>query len=130
MVKDQNALMAQMTLSLEEPSVPRVYLNKLISGRRKILQLLTKKIESQLRANHKANADGEKTFAPIVKLFNPYGVGTWYLSELDDNDIAFGYCNLGYETELGYVDLNELKSMVLPFGGKVERDLYWSGDIQ
>lgn len=94
------------------------------------MQLLTKKIESQLRANHKANADGEKTFAPIVKLFNPYGVGTWYLSELDDNDIAFGYCNLGYETELGYVDLNELKSMVLQFGGRIERDLYWSGNIK
>ena len=95
------------------------------------MQLLTKKIESQLRANHKANADGEKTFAPIVKLFNPYGVGTWYLSELDDNDIAFGYCNLGYETELGYVSLDELKNMKLvPFGGKIERDLYWNGEVQ
>ena len=94
------------------------------------MQLLTKKIESQLRANHKANTDGMETYEPIVKLFNPYGVGTWYLSELDDNDIAFGYFNLGYETELGYVDLNELKSMVLPFGGKIERDLYWSGEIK
>jgi hypothetical protein len=95
------------------------------------MELLTKKIESQLRANHKANADGEKTFEPIVKLFNPYGVGTWYLSELDDNDIAFGYCNLGYETELGYVDLNELKNIVLkPFGGKIERDLHWNGEIK
>ena len=55
------------------------------------MQLLTKKIESQLRANHKANEDGTKCFKPIVKLFNPYGVGTWYLSELDDNDIAFGH---------------------------------------
>ena len=95
------------------------------------MQLLTKKIENQLRANHKANTNGEKTFAPIVKLFNPYGVGTWYLSELDDNDIAFGYCNLGYETELGYVSLDELKNMKLaPFGGKIERDLYWNGEIQ
>ena len=95
------------------------------------MELLTKKIESQLRANHKANKDRTKSFKPVVKLFNPYGVGTWYLSELDDNDIAFGQCNLGYETELGYVCLNELKNMKLkPFGGKIERDLYWSGDIQ
>lgn len=94
------------------------------------MQLLTKKIESQLRANYKANENGKRTFSPIVKLFNPYGVGTWYLSELDENDIAYGYCNLGYETELGYVDLNELKSMTLQFGGKIERDLYWSGGIQ
>ena len=95
------------------------------------MELLTKEIESQLRSNHKANKNGDKTFAPIVKLFNPYGVGTWYLSELDDNDIAFGHCNLGYETELGYVDLNELKNIVLkPFGGKIERDLHWNGEIK
>ena len=95
------------------------------------MQLLTKKIESQLRANHKANKDGTKSFKPIVKLFNPYGVGTWCLSELDDNDIAFGQCNLGYETELGYVSLDELKNMILaPFGGKIERDLYWNGEVQ
>ena len=54
------------------------------------MELLTKEIETKLRANHKANKDGTKSFHPIVKLFNPYGVGTWYLSELDDNDIAFG----------------------------------------
>ena len=95
------------------------------------MELLTKEIETKLRANHKANKDGTKSFHPIVKLFNPYGVGTWYLSELDDNDIAFGQCNLGYETELGYVSLDELKNLKCkPFGGGIERDLHWDGEIK
>ena len=95
------------------------------------MELLTKEIETKLRANHRANKAGTKSFHPIVKLFNPWGVGTWYLSELDDNDIAFGQCNLGYETELGYVSLDELKNLKCkPFGGGIERDLYWNGEIK
>ena len=53
------------------------------------------------------------------------------MSELDDNDIAFGHCNLGYDTELGYVSLDELKNLKCkPFGGGIERDLYWDGEIK
>ena len=89
------------------------------------MELLTKEIETQLRANHKANKDGTKSFHPIVKLFNPWGVGTWYLSELDDNDIAYGHCNLGYETELGYVSLDELKNLKC-----IDRDLHGDGEIK
>ncbi|MEA2079594.1 MAG: DUF2958 domain-containing protein, partial [Pseudomonadota bacterium] len=34
---------------------------------------------------------------PVVKLFTPDGSATWLLTELDpdDNDIAFGLCDLG-----------------------------------
>ena len=67
-------------------------------------------------------------FPPVVKLFNPVGTGTWYLSELDDQDIAFGLCDLGHP-EWGYVDLNELKSLKLPFGLGIERDIHWNGKI-
>ena len=39
--------------------------------------------------NHKAQ-DGTKEFKAVVKLFNPTGLGTWYLSELDpETNVAF-----------------------------------------
>lgn len=62
-----------------------------------------------------------------VKLFNPCGIGTWYLSEYDpETRIAFGLFVL-HEAELGYVNLNELEALRCPpFGLPVERDIYWS----
>ena len=56
--------------------------------------LLTKKIREKLIKNHQEQ-DGTKTFKAEVKLFNPCGVGTWYLSELNpDTNVAFGLCEL------------------------------------
>ncbi|HCT85251.1 MAG TPA: DUF2958 domain-containing protein [Candidatus Margulisbacteria bacterium] len=63
-----------------------------------------------------------------VKLFNAYGVGTWYITEFDGNDILFGFSNLGDDemAELGYVSLKELRSIkvygIIP---AIEKDLYW-----
>tara|TARA_E500000305_G_C3944018_1_gene198918 strand:- start:196 stop:492 length:297 start_codon:yes stop_codon:yes gene_type:complete len=91
------------------------------------MELLTKEIEAKLRANHKSKSS-TSGFKYEVKLFNPTGRGTWYLSELDDDNIAFGLCDLGYP-ELGYVSLDELKSLKLPLGLKIERDLHWDGKV-
>ena len=86
--------------------------------------LLTKKIREKLIKNHQEQ-DGTKTFKAEVKLFNPCGIGTWYLSELDpETNIAFGLCEL-HEKELGYVSIDELKEIELPFFLKIERDLYY-----
>lgn len=74
--------------------------------------------------------NGERTRAgddidpyPVVKLFNPLGLGTWLLTELDplEPDMAFGLCDLGYP-ELGSVYLPELVAVRLPFGRRIERD--------
>lgn len=42
----------------------------------------------------------------------------------------FGYCHLGDDemAELGYVMLSELENLELPFGLKIERDLYMPKD--
>ena len=42
----------------------------------------------------------------------------------------FGYCHLGDDemAELGYVMLSQLEELKLPFGLKVERDLYLPKD--
>ena len=86
--------------------------------------LLTKKIREKLIKNH-LEQDGTKTFKAEVKLFNPCGVGTWYLSELNpDTNVAFGLCEL-HEKEFGYVSIDELKEIELPFFLKIERDLYY-----
>ena len=81
------------------------------------MKLITKEIQKKLEANRgKENAD------PVVKFFTG-GAATWLISELGDNGIAFGFCDLGHGyPELGYVDLNELVAL-----GKVERDLHFKG---
>ena len=81
----------------------------------------------KLVENHKQQ-DGTKDFNAVVKLFNPGGLGTWYLSELDPaTNVAFGLCCL-QEKELGYVSLNELKEFKGMFGLGVERDAYFSSN--
>ena len=84
------------------------------------MKLLTQQQELQLRLNYKKR----KPIA-YVKLFNPSGIGTWYLSELDENNIAYGLCIL-HEKELGYTSLDELKEIKTPpFGLGIERDKWF-----
>lgn len=68
----------------------------------------------------------------VVKYFNPCGVGTWLITEgekQEDGDwLLFGYMHI-FEWEWGYVQLSELQTLKLPFGLKIERDLYASGTV-
>ena len=59
-----------------------------------------------------------------VKFFTPDSNWTWYASEFDGNDLLFGLV-IGYEIELGYFSLAELKSVKGPLGLLIERDLYY-----
>ena len=94
--------------------------------------ILTKPIKEKLIANHKHHKEywndehpKYKEFKAVLKLFNPTGIGTWYLSELDpETNIAFGLCCL-HEEELGYVNLDELLSFKGQFGLGIERDRYF-----
>ena len=94
------------------------------------MMLITKEIRTKLLANHKATMAAEGAdlgHKPVVKLFNPVGAGTWLLSEMDENGIAFGLCDLGMGApELGYVAIQELEQLSLPLGLKIERDLHWT----
>mgnify|MGYP003142869427 CR=1 FL=1 len=85
------------------------------------MQILTTPIKEKLIANHKEQ-DGTKDFKAVLKLFNPTGIGTWYLSELDpETNNAFGLCCL-HEEELGYVNLDELLGFKGQLGLGIERD--------
>jgi len=93
------------------------------------MKLLTKDLKDKLITNHYDHNDLKlKTNKAIVKLFNPSGVGTWYLSELDpETNIAFGLCFLGdYDNrEFGYVSIDELSEVKGFMGLGIERDLHF-----
>ncbi len=93
------------------------------------MKLMTKEIEQ--RFEKLGSQDGKGMDAEVVvKYFNPTGVGTWLITEgtkLENGDWElFGYCDLGFP-EWGYVMLSELKSVRLPFGLSIERDLHCAG---
>lgn len=99
------------------------------------MNLMTKELEKLFEKYRLGSQDGLGGQAKvIVKYFNPVGVGTWFITEgnkLDNGDYEmFGYCHLGDDeyAELGYVMLSELEKLNLPFGLKIERDLYLSKD--
>ena len=72
--------------------------------------------------NHEQQ-DGTKKFDCVVKLFNPLGIGTWYLSELNpETNVAYGLCII-HEAEYGYVSLDELASTPVGMGLGIERDI-------
>ena len=99
-------------------------INNLLNNKGANMNLFTKAIKNKLIANHN-NQDGTKTFKAVLKLFNPTGIGTWYLSELDpETNIAFGLCDLG-TPELGYVSIDELQSFKGRMGLGIERDRWF-----
>lgn len=95
------------------------------------MKLLTKAIETKLLKNAELSASGENTdnLKPVLKLFNPCGAATWLITELDESGLMFGLADMGFGTpELGYVSLDELKGIRLPFGLTIERDTSFEAD--
>jgi len=92
---------------------------------------MTKAQEEKLIKNHNAsmaNPTKDLKHKAIVKLFNPVGRGTWYLTEYNPKDqIAFGVADLGVGfPEIGSFALWELKELKLPMGCKIERDQFFT----
>lgn len=92
------------------------------------MELVTKEIEEKFNEHPFGSQDGlGKEAEVLVKYFNPMGAGTWLITEAEkqkDGDwLMYGYCHI-FEWEWGYVSLNELKNLDLPFDMKIERDLY------
>lgn len=92
------------------------------------MMLITKEIARKLPklyANENKSAD--ETKVPL-KLFNPTGIGTWYITEYDpDTEMAFGWCDLGFP-ELGYVSIAELREFKGLLGLGIERDINWDSN--
>lgn len=98
------------------------------------MQLMTKELEGKFEKYPLCSQDDRGFDAEvIVKYFNPYGAGTWLITEGEKQDngdwLFFGYCHI-IEWEWGYVTLSELES-VKPLGMfTLERDLYSSGTVK
>lgn len=95
------------------------------------MKLMTKEVEKKLKKFPYGSQDGKgKSAKVLVKYFNPCGAGTWLVTEgeqTEDGDwLLFGYVTLGYGWEWGSFMLSELESVKLPYGLKIERDLYTS----
>jgi hypothetical protein len=98
------------------------------------MSLLTDTQRAQLLANGRTNAARNAAgqagldFVPVVKLFTPDAGATWLLTERDpdDDDIAFGLCDLGLGCpEIGYVSLSELATVRGKLGLPVECDCHF-----
>lgn len=64
---------------------------------------------------------------PVVHLkwFTPDSNWTWYVTEFDPKErLCFGLV-IGFERELGYFSLDEIREVRGPMGLPVERDLYF-----
>jgi len=93
------------------------------------MKLMTKEIANKLPALYAMQHKTPSETPVVVKYFNPYGSGTWYITEFDGDDLMFGLCCI-HEAELGYVNLSSLKEL-RPFAGlPIERDLYWNGTLR
>lgn len=92
-----------------------------------LFHFLTKTQRQQLIENGRENA-GRKyphDFQPVVKLYCPWSLAIWLLTEIDPNDYtqAFGLIDVGEGfAELGSIDLSELASRRGPDHLRIERD--------
>lgn len=90
------------------------------------MQLLTKELERTLPALDTETDENSTVFAHF---FNPVGRGDWYALTYDQEQrLFFGYVSIfkDHNDELGYFSLDELESITLPMGLKIERDLHWT----
>ena len=95
------------------------------------MKLFTKEILNKLPKIGETGELEAKDVKVPLKLFNPAGAGTWYITEYDPEEkLAFGFVNLGDPemAELGYVSIQELEELKLPFGLGVERDMWFGFD--
>jgi len=87
------------------------------------MQLMTKELEERFAQVGRQEEVKDPTV--IAKFFNPIGRGYWFATEYDPTDkIFFGYVSLfgDYNDEWGSFSLEELESLQLPMGMKIERD--------
>lgn len=90
------------------------------------MKLLPKAILKALPAIGTTSAlPADKVKIPL-KIFNPGGAGTWYITEFNPaTGEAFGLADV-HEKELGYISLEELQAFRGRFGLPLERDLHWN----
>jgi hypothetical protein len=88
------------------------------------MKLFTKADNTKLFSNYLKGSDMENQNV-VVKIFNPYGKGTWYIMNSDPNDpdYLWGIVDLGQGVEIGSISRSDLENYRNRFGWGFERDL-------
>jgi hypothetical protein len=84
-----------------------------------------KALEENWTAQQKVKGTrNERDYMPVVKVFNPMGSATFLITEKDpEGSLCFGIADLGFGSpEIGYVCLEEILSVELPGGLRMEQD--------
>ncbi len=86
------------------------------------MKLFTKSDDKKLFANYPKGSSMSQNV--IVKIFNPYGKGYWFImnSDPDDPDYLWGIVDLGYGAEVGSISRSQLENYRNKFGLGFERD--------
>lgn len=88
------------------------------------MKLITKELISRFKEIGEQSESENPQF--IAKFFNPCGSQTWYASEYNpETNICYGYVTGMAYDEWGTFSIDELKSLKLPFGLAIERDMYF-----
>ena len=88
------------------------------------MKLFNKTIDRQLFKQYSLGSDLSKQEV-VVKIFNPFGAGSWFIlnSDPNDPDYLWAIVDLGYGAEVGSVSRSELENYRGRFGLGFERDL-------
>lgn len=88
------------------------------------MKLFNKTIDKKLFAQYALGSELENQEV-VVKIFNPYGRGTWYIMNSDpaDPDYLWAIVDLGYGAEVGSVSRKQLENYRNKMGWGFERDL-------
>ena len=88
------------------------------------MKLFNKTIDRQLFKQYALGSDLSKQEV-VVKIFNPFGAGIWFIlnSDPQDPDYLWAIVDLGYGAEVGSVSRSELENYKGRFGLGFERDL-------
>jgi hypothetical protein len=91
------------------------------------MKIITKEIEKAFAKQGYTGDKSAKDIKIVMKLFNPCGGGTWYLYEKENEDVYWGYVNLGDidNAECGTVSMSELMNYRGRFGLGIERDKFF-----
>lgn len=87
------------------------------------MKLFTKADDKKLFAQYSKGSDLQSQKV-IVKIFNPYGRGSWFIMNSDPNDpdYLWGIVDLGHGAEIGSISRSELETYKNKFGLGFERD--------